>query len=82
MRKYGEESEKLPVIDVAAAGRNIAGLRRAAGFSMKDLQRVFGFTTAQANYKWQTGRAMPALDNLLALAWMLGVHYPILGQVL
>jgi transcriptional regulator with XRE-family HTH domain len=34
---------------------------------------MLGFTTPQAIYKWQHGRALPTLDNLVALAAVFGV---------
>ncbi|MBO7516011.1 MAG: helix-turn-helix transcriptional regulator [Lachnospiraceae bacterium] len=58
---------------MAATGRNIIRMRRAAGMSVKDLQAVFGFATPQAIYKWQHGTAMPTVDNLVALALIFGV---------
>ena len=63
----------MPVIDMAATGRNIARLRQAAGLTVKDLQTVFGFSTPQAIYKWQRGTAMPTLDNIVLLAAVFGV---------
>jgi len=63
----------LPVIDMAATGMNIARLRRNAGLTVRDLQAVFGFSTPQAIYKWQRGDALPTLDNIVALAAVLGV---------
>ena len=63
----------IPVIDMAATGRNIARMRQAAGLTVKDLQAVFGFTTPQAIYKWQRGAAMPTLDNIVVLASVFGV---------
>ena len=44
-----------------------------AGFTVKDMQEVFGFTTPQAIYKWIHGTAMPSIDNLVILAAVLGV---------
>ena len=64
----------LPEIDMAATGHNIERLRIAAGLSARDLQHIFGFTTPQAIYKWQTGRALPTLDNLIVLARVLDVR--------
>ena len=46
-------------------------MRREAGFSVKDLQDVFGFATPQAIYKWIHGDAMPSIDNLVILAAVL-----------
>ena len=63
----------LPVIDMAATGMNIARLRRNAGLTVRDLQAVFGFSTPQAIYKWKRGDALPTLDNIVALAAVLGV---------
>ena len=64
----------MPVIDMAATGRRIERLRREAGFSVKDIQAVFGFSTPQAIYKWQRGEALPTLDNMTVLARLLGVR--------
>lgn len=63
----------IPVIDVTATGLNISRLRRKAGMTVKDLQRVFGFATPQAIYKWQRGEALPTLDNIVVLAAVFGV---------
>ncbi len=64
----------IPTIDMERTGSNITRLRVEAGFSVKDLQEVFGFTTPQAIYKWQHGTAMPTLDNLIILAAVFNVH--------
>ena len=64
---------RMPVIDMTATGVNIVRLRRNAGLTVRDLQAVFGFSTPQAIYKWQRGDAMPTLDNIVALAAVLGV---------
>ena len=64
---------KVPVIDLQATGRNICRLREEAGFSVKDLQEIFGFATPQAIYKWQHGTALPSIDNLVLLAAILEV---------
>lgn len=63
----------LPSIDMTATGQNIRQLRRQAGLSVKDLQDIFGFATPQAIYKWQQGTALPAIDNLVALAAILQI---------
>ena len=63
---------KVPVIDLAATGRNITNLRIKAGVSVRDLQTVMGFTNPQAIYKWQNGCCMPSIDNLVILAAVLG----------
>ena len=63
---------KVPVIDLAATGRNITKLRVKAGISVRDLQTVMGFTNPQAIYKWQNGCCLPSIDNLVVLAAVLG----------
>ena len=63
----------MPVIDMAKTGQNIRNLRISKGLTVKDLQRLFGFETPQAIYKWQHGTAMPAIDNLVVLAAVLNV---------
>ena len=63
----------VPVIDMAATGKNIAAMRREAGVTVRDMQCVLGFSTPQAIYKWQRGDAMPTIDNLAIIAAMFGV---------
>ena len=65
--------DNIPTIDMVCTGNNIARLRTEAGLSVRDLQRILGFATPQAIYKWQQGRALPTLDNLVVLAAVLGV---------
>jgi len=65
--------EMLPAIDMAATGKRIIALRKAAGPSVHDLQEIFGFGTPQAIYKWQHGTALPTIDNLLVLSQLFGV---------
>lgn len=63
----------IPVIDMTATGQNILRLRREAGITVRMIQNALGFSTPQAIYKWQNGTAMPTIDNLVALAAILGV---------
>ena len=56
-----------------ATGNNISRLREQAGLTVKDLQMIFGFTTPQAIYKWQSGASMPTIDNLIVLSAILNV---------
>ena len=52
-------------------GEQILCLRKKAGITVKEMQDVFGFTTPQAIYKWQHGTALPTIDNLVVLAFLL-----------
>lgn len=63
----------IPMVDMAQTGANILALRKAAGLSVHDLQVVFGFNSPQAIYKWQSGMALPTVDNLIVLAALLHV---------
>lgn len=69
-----DEMFNFPTIDTVKTGQNIMRLRIQNGFSVKDLQDVFGFATPQAIYKWQHGTAMPTIDNLVVLAALFQVH--------
>ena len=58
----------FPTLDLKATGANIAALRKAKGYSVRDLQAFFGFEQPQAIYKWQWGQSLPSVDNLYALS--------------
>ena len=64
----------LPMIDPVLTGENITRLRKQAGLSVHDLQRIFGFNSPQAIYKWQSGASLPSIDNLIVLAKVLNVR--------
>ena len=64
----------IPTVNLALTGANIVSLRKAAGLTVRDLQAAFGFNSPQAIYKWQTGAALPTVDNLIGLAALLNVH--------
>ena len=64
---------RVPYINTVATGENINRLRMEAGFTVKDMQAVFGFATPQSIYKWIHGVAIPSIDNLVILAAVLGV---------
>ena len=61
----------FPYINTVATGQNIDRLRIAAGLSVKDMQKMFGFATPQAIYKWIRGASMPTIDNLVVLSVIL-----------
>ena len=64
---------RVPYINTVATGENINRMRMEAGFTVKDMQAVFGFANPQAIYKWIHGTAMPTIDNLVISAAVLGV---------
>lgn len=63
----------FPAIDLRATGENIIRLRKANGFTVRELQHYFGFEEPQAIYKWQQGKCLPSVDNLYALSRLFGV---------
>ena len=64
----------IPMVDMKHTGENIVSLRRRKGLTVRDIQRLLGFTTPQAIYKWQRGTALPTVDNLVVLAAVFGVR--------
>ncbi len=66
-------NKAFPVIDLAATGDNIRRLRIERGLTVKDVQSYFGFEEPRAIYKWQSGQALPSVDNLYALGSLLNV---------
>ena len=63
----------FPFIDPVATGQKINTFRQEKGMTGKEIQIAFGFGTPQAVYKWIHGTTVPTVDNLIALACMLGV---------
>lgn len=57
-----------PVIDLKNTGLQIKSLRKLNGFTVKDIQDIFGFEYPQAVYAWEQGKNVPTIDNLLVLA--------------
>lgn len=57
-----------PVVDLKSTGNKIKSLRKECGFSVRDIQDVFGFEYPQAVYAWEQGKNVPTIDNLLVLA--------------
>lgn len=55
-------------INMEKTGENITKLRIESGLSVRELQKIFGFATPQAIYKWQRGVVLPTVDNLVILA--------------
>ena len=64
---------KIPVINLPKTGAKIDLLRKKANISVKDIQKIFGFESPQAIYKWIHGRNLPTVDNLIILAEIFNV---------
>lgn len=63
---------KIPIIDMDATGENIKRIRKSKGILVRELQDVFGFNNPQAIYKWQSGKSVPSVDNIVVLAAVFG----------
>lgn len=63
-----------PVIDLKETGAQIKYLRKLNGFSVHELQQIFGFEYPQAIYAWEQGKNVPSIDNLLILAQLFQVE--------
>lgn len=57
-----------PVINVAATASKIKELRIRSGYSVRTIQSVFEFSSAEAIYSWEKGKYLPSIDNLVVLA--------------
>ena len=64
---------QLPAVNMRLTGERISHLREARGLTVRQLQRLLGFATPQAIYKWQHGETLPTIDNLVALSAILNV---------
>lgn len=62
-----------PVIDLQKTGEKIKNLRKISGYSVRDLQEIFGFEYPQAVYSWEQGKNVPTIDNLLILSQLFSV---------
>lgn len=63
-----KETVVYPVIDYTATGKNIMELRLQHGMSVREMQEIFGFTSPQPIYKWQWGKTLPDISNLLLMS--------------
>ena len=63
----------IPVVDLKRTGQNISALREQQGITVKELQKMLGFATPQAIYKWQRGVCLPTVDNLVVLSVIFSV---------
>ena len=66
-------SSGIPMFNMAATGANIKALIKANGLKVSDIQNKCGFNTPQSIFKWMRGDAIPSIDNLVILAYILNV---------
>ena len=63
----------MPVICMEHTGHNMKVLREKNGYTVKQLQDALGFKDPQAIYRWQWGKSLPSIDNLVALSTLFNV---------
>ena len=59
-------------IDPEATGRNIRVLMKQNGYDIDDVRTACGNVSAQAVYKWLSGKSLPSIDNLKILSVIFG----------
>lgn len=64
--------KRLPNVDPELTGKRIKELREKRHFTQKDVADYFGYTTVAVS-RWETGKTVPKVDNLLALSWLYNV---------
>lgn len=64
---------KMPVINMVDTCNKIKSACQEKGYTAKDLQKLFGFDSPQACYKWLQGKSLPSIDNLIILSRWLGI---------
>lgn len=63
----------IPVVDLKRTGERIKELRKNKGLSVAALAESVGLECINSVYKWQTGQALPSVDNLVILREIFGV---------
>ncbi len=59
-----------PVINVAATAAKIKAYRIRAGYSVREIQNIFNFSSPEAIYAWEKGKYLPTIDNMIVIASM------------
>lgn len=62
-----------PVINVAATAVKIKECRIRAGYSVREIQNIFNFSSPEAIYAWEKGKYIPSIDNMIIIASVYGV---------
>jgi len=62
-----------PVLSIEGTGKKIKRLMKQKGVTPHRVAAMLGFPYVQTMYNWFAGRNLPTLDNLVALAYILGL---------
>jgi transcriptional regulator with XRE-family HTH domain len=57
-----------PFVDMKATGEKLHRLRIQKNLSVKQLQNIMGFEYPETIYKWEHGKSIPTVDNLIFLS--------------
>jgi transcriptional regulator with XRE-family HTH domain len=68
------QPDYMTTIDMKATGARIRRLRMERGLTVEELRQCLNLSSPRAIYKWQSGKNMPTMDNLLILCKALGAQ--------
>ena len=73
---YSIKPAKRTVVDISATSRLLKELRNKNGYSVKQLQEIFGFETPVAIYVWENEKCknIPCIENFDTLAKLYKCH--------
>ena len=73
---YSFKPAKRTVVDIPATSRLLKELRNKNGYSVKQLQEIFGFETPVAIYAWENEKCknIPCIENFDTLAKLYKCH--------
>ena len=73
---YSLQTTKRTVVDIPATSRLFKDLRNKKGFSVKQLQEIFGFETPVALYAWENEKCknIPCIENFDILSKLYKCH--------
>lgn len=73
---YSIQTVKRTVVDIPATSRLLKDLRNKNGFSVKQLQEIFGFETPVAIYAWENEKSknIPCIENFDILSKLYKCH--------
>ena len=73
---YSIQPAKRTVVDISATSRLLKELRNKNGYSVKQLQEIFGFETPVAIYAWENEKSknIPCIENFDILSKLYKCH--------
>lgn len=73
---YSLKPAKRTLVDIPATSRLLKELRNKNGYSVKQLQEIFGFETPVAIYAWENEKCknIPCIENFDTLAKLYKCH--------